>query len=312
MKRNKGFTLIELLVVIAIIAILAAILFPVFAQAREKARQISCASNVRQLGLAILQYVQDNDEVMPRGVARGTGVPFGEGWAGAIQPYVKSTGLYKCPDDPTSQTNVPVGGAAGAYTYYPVSYAYNTNAKAQSDAAFSAPASTILICEVFGATARIDQTDEGLTSGTNSDLSPGTDGLPNGQLSVAGAFTDQPDGTASGNSPATPCGDMKFETGPMDAGQAPGTLQVAGTPYATCYGSTTGGVHTGGSNFLFADGHVKSMKPTQVSAGQNNGQNTDQEDASGNSYSGYKAASVNDMYLGPNQTGPVAGTFSLN
>ena len=64
-KSNKAFTLIELLVVIAIIAILAAILFPVFAQAREKARQTSCMSNERQLGLAVVQYVQDNDEMMP-------------------------------------------------------------------------------------------------------------------------------------------------------------------------------------------------------------------------------------------------------
>ncbi|MCW3060774.1 MAG: prepilin-type N-terminal cleavage/methylation domain, partial [Capsulimonas sp.] len=67
MKRNDGFTLIELLVVIAIIAILAAILFPVFAKAREKARQTTCASNLRQLGLAMLQYVQDNDETFPFG-----------------------------------------------------------------------------------------------------------------------------------------------------------------------------------------------------------------------------------------------------
>jgi len=65
--RQGGFTLIELLVVIAIIAILAAILFPVFAQARAKARQISCTSNLKQLGQAILMYVQDYDETLPGG-----------------------------------------------------------------------------------------------------------------------------------------------------------------------------------------------------------------------------------------------------
>ena len=65
MKKNKGFTLIELLVVIAIIAILAAILFPVFAQAREKARAASCESNIKQLSLGLLQYLQDNDETFP-------------------------------------------------------------------------------------------------------------------------------------------------------------------------------------------------------------------------------------------------------
>ena len=65
--KQQGFTLIELLVVIAIIAILAAILFPVFAKAREKARQASCSSNEKQLGLGIIQYVQDNDEMFPQG-----------------------------------------------------------------------------------------------------------------------------------------------------------------------------------------------------------------------------------------------------
>ena len=76
--KRAGFTLIELLVVIAIIAILAAILFPVFAKAREKARQIACASNMKQIGLGIIQYTQDNDETFPSGVWSGSG------WAGAI------------------------------------------------------------------------------------------------------------------------------------------------------------------------------------------------------------------------------------
>lgn len=105
-KKISGFTLIELLVVIAIIAILAAILFPVFAQAREKARQISCVSNMKQIGLSILQYVQDNDERYPFSQSlQGT-------WDVVTQPYMKNGqqastngwdmlgGVYSCPSFP--------------------------------------------------------------------------------------------------------------------------------------------------------------------------------------------------------------------
>ncbi len=93
MRRKSGFTLIELLVVIAIIAILAAILFPVFAKAREKARQSSCSSNLKQLGLGILQYAQDYDETVPQVYKTG-----GSGWwFQDVQPYLKNYQLMKCP-----------------------------------------------------------------------------------------------------------------------------------------------------------------------------------------------------------------------
>jgi prepilin-type N-terminal cleavage/methylation domain-containing protein/prepilin-type processing-associated H-X9-DG protein len=100
---KKGFTLIELLVVIAIIAILAAILFPVFAKAREKARQTSCLSNIKQLGLAFLMYAQDYDERWPAVTLAdcfsGTTwlgiVP----WTMSVEPYIKNTQIFVCPSD---------------------------------------------------------------------------------------------------------------------------------------------------------------------------------------------------------------------
>jgi prepilin-type N-terminal cleavage/methylation domain-containing protein/prepilin-type processing-associated H-X9-DG protein len=101
-RKQSGFTLIELLVVIAIIAILAAILFPVFAQAREKARQTSCISNEKQIALGLLMYVQDYDERFP--VEREPDTynppgPFGITWRTTLQPYLKSKQIFFCPDD---------------------------------------------------------------------------------------------------------------------------------------------------------------------------------------------------------------------
>ena len=115
MQNKKGFTLIELLVVIAIIAILAAILFPVFAAAREKARQSTCASNQKQIGLACVQYVQDYDETYYQNLWPG-GCPQGETgywtdsetldqtvqpkelWPVLLYPYVKNGQVFSCPD----------------------------------------------------------------------------------------------------------------------------------------------------------------------------------------------------------------------
>ena len=93
---RRGFTLIELLVVIAIIAILAAILFPVFAKAREKARQASCQSNLKQIGTALLMYAQDYDERHLRRRPSGT-APTYEFWYNVIQPYMKNSQLLLCP-----------------------------------------------------------------------------------------------------------------------------------------------------------------------------------------------------------------------
>lgn len=97
MRYRRGFTLIELLVVIAIIAILAAILFPVFARAREKARQTACLSNARQIGTAILSYVQDYDERTPQNWHGNCGGPYGWDWMEVSQPYSKNWQIYNCP-----------------------------------------------------------------------------------------------------------------------------------------------------------------------------------------------------------------------
>src|SRR5689334_25106138 len=97
-KRSKGFTLIELLVVIAIIALLAAILFPVFARARENARRTACLSNLKQLGLAFIQYSQDYDESFPMGnISGSSGLHLGYGWASRVYPYVKNQQIFVCP-----------------------------------------------------------------------------------------------------------------------------------------------------------------------------------------------------------------------
>ena len=101
--RTSGFTLIELLVVIAIIALLAAILFPVFAQAREKARETTCVSNLRQIGMAVRMYVQDADETFPIFHAYNTNPPGDAaghlGMETKLSPYAKSRDVFRCPDD---------------------------------------------------------------------------------------------------------------------------------------------------------------------------------------------------------------------
>jgi prepilin-type N-terminal cleavage/methylation domain-containing protein/prepilin-type processing-associated H-X9-DG protein len=120
MNRQRGFTLIELLVVIAIIAILAAILFPVFAQAREKARAISCLSNTKQIGLALQMYIQDYDEHVcfnndGNWYTLPDGYSYINTWETLIQPYIKNYAVYVCPS-----ASVNTGLYAG-YDFSPAS-----------------------------------------------------------------------------------------------------------------------------------------------------------------------------------------------
>jgi len=124
--HRRGFTLIELLVVIAIIAILAAILFPVFAKAREKARQTSCLSNVKQMALGVLMYAQDFDEQWPyHYYASGGSITYPGGgtnagmmWYAAIYPYVKNTQLFSCPSSSYKWDGNYTGAIRYGYSRY--------------------------------------------------------------------------------------------------------------------------------------------------------------------------------------------------
>src|SRR3569833_1005468 len=225
---RKGFTLIELLVVIAIIAILAAILFPVFAQAREKARQTTCSSNERQLGLAFLQYQQDNDEMFPSGIENPT--PSDEYWRGngrssEIFPYGMSTGVYKCLDDSTAQSGKAV----------PVSYFFNANLAGTGShgtiAGLNAPTSTVLLGEIR--TITYDVTNNAPVSAPTDVVADGTDvGWSNG--------APCPDGTV-------------YATGVMGGNAAFGRPDAWAPRHGT------------GSIFLLTDGHVKYLRHSQVS-----------------------------------------------
>ena len=117
-KGRSAFTLIELLVVIAIIAILAAILFPVFARARENARRSSCQSNLKQIALGMKQYTQDYDEKFVPAIGDRTG----SGWVVSLQPYLKSYQIFECPSDETESQSNP---AAKRFTDYWMNAALN-------------------------------------------------------------------------------------------------------------------------------------------------------------------------------------------
>jgi prepilin-type N-terminal cleavage/methylation domain-containing protein/prepilin-type processing-associated H-X9-DG protein len=228
--RKRAFTLIELLVVIAIIAILAAILFPVFAKVREKARQTQCASNMRQIGLGILQYEQDNDEYKVP-LSEETNAPAGianTDWETLIYPYVKSEGVYACPDNQRNAT--PYGNASIINSKLPPA---ETSPNGKGLTSYSINEA------IFG---RVSQA-----------WSPSN---PSGY--------DQEDAQSSSKIATPTTAIMVCESTAETPDFSIDFVGFAEPPYMyNVYGALFLG-HTGRSNFLFCDGHVKSVPPMQT------------------------------------------------
>ncbi len=145
MRKLNGFTLIELLVVIAIIAVLAAILFPVFAQAREKARQSSCASNMRQISTGVLMYIQDYDEKLAPVAILDSQSVNDIPWPDLIAPYLKSKQIRLCPSDPKSKEN---SYGLNEICFPDLSDPANLQSAVLSLAAFQTPAETVMAAEL--------------------------------------------------------------------------------------------------------------------------------------------------------------------
>ena len=249
---GRAFTLIELLVVIAVIAILAAITFPVFAQARQKARQTTCLSNQRQLGVAVMLYATDNDDRFPNGINRYRlqNVWPGEGWAGQCLPYSKTPALYRCAAD-VSTIEQPHNN--------PVSYAYNLNFVGYSEgddsppagltfSALSTPSRSVLLFEVSNVVANLGDPQEGSEPG-----------------GILGKYF-----SASGNGLDNRLYAMETWATSIENTYATGYLggRLPFNPRATQF-PTTDGRHAGGANYLLGDGHLKWLHGIQVSSGLN-------------------------------------------
>ncbi|MDR3708172.1 MAG: DUF1559 domain-containing protein [Capsulimonadaceae bacterium] len=232
LPHKNGFTLIELLVVIAIIAILAAILFPVFATAREKARQTACASNEKQIGMAMMQYAQDYDDAFPQQYWNGTlgkWVPASNYWLGTFYPYIKSSGAFLCPDlvQPSYAYTLSVPGVtAGVPTSYEANWyllnrSYSgTNNVPVIQAMIPTPANIIAIAEGPG------------INGGSTTLSPSS--YTSTYVSTNGNYQEV---------------------------YASGALCTA-TLLGQSECQREGWPHSGGANFVFCDGHVKWMPGT--------------------------------------------------
>ncbi len=252
-RPASGFTLIELLVVIAIIAILAAILFPVFAQAREKARQTSCLSNTKQISLSTIMYVQDYDETFPSGRVSPTdsaaqmAAHYGQGWAGQVYAYTKNAQVLKCPDDSTAT----VAATSTVPMLTPVSYVFNYNipAFASSLAGLSAPASTVLFAETSGDQVNAVTIGEIPPAIASATFSAAGNGL--GILTAVDAGTH---------------GTVLYETGALGGYYLSGGTPVVPNP-ALFAAAHPKGRHAEGAIYAMGDGHAKYFKPGAVSPG---------------------------------------------
>ena len=250
-SRKQGFTLIELLVVIAIIAILAAILFPVFQKVRENARRTSCLSNLKQVGLAVTQYYQDYDEKGPNGWD-----PYGRcsGWAWEVYPYIKSTGAFACPDD----TNGGKGVSSYGMNANLASRQNGSNVKGSAIglaiSQFASPANTVLLFEVQSAAN--SPYDVSLNDPNNplADNSNGNNGQSASGYGVGNDYDPSGAGTQSVANAASY--GLKYATGYLGGWSSHSALFAAAL-----------GRHTDGANYLMADQHAKFFRPGSISAG---------------------------------------------
>jgi len=177
-RARQGFTLIELLVVIAIVSILAALLFPVFATVREKARRTKCLSNLRQLGIAVECYTQDNDDMLPNVTGGSQGAGMEGGWVyfstfpggfdvtrGSIYPYVKNKAVYICPDDDAGEKAGLTYAMNDCVEHVPNPFQGIDSGKALNE--FANPSDFMLLAEE-GVGTRVSTNDGGLGHATDS------------------------------------------------------------------------------------------------------------------------------------------------